>query len=192
MKNTGLKIENSKIYYLKFLIIGILILSSCQQRTNLIDVDNSQILSKAEQLPHEGVLKVVPSSDRYDAEARFIYLEVDDRYISELYPLLKERDFLSDKNQNGAHITVFLNKESERLPETIPEIGQVFHFTIDKLKIATVTKFDPKTEKHFKKEYIILEVKSPELETLRNKYEFPALPYGTQQLHITIAEKIDH
>jgi hypothetical protein len=128
-----------------------------------------------EHLPLEGKLMV--NSDG------FVYVKVDDDYITELFPRLglkkegfREVPYFRTKESPGAHITVFYADEHIR-PK---EINQIFHFELNKIVIV-------KTAKNTS--YAILEVDSPELENLRKKYGLSSKIFG-HEFHISIAKKI--
>lgn len=162
-----------------FLLMGLLGLISCQctpKRVQTIESAsfNAQALSFAEKhLPKTGVL--VQEEDGY------AYLKVDDNYINELYPLLQappgfqKPPYFRRKNAPGAHISIVYEDEGVKLKE----VGQEFAFKLG--EIITV---------HPKKgvSYIILEVKSPELEKLRSSYGLsPKLK--NHEFHISLAKK---
>lgn len=123
-------------------------------------------------LPQEGVLKV--GRDGY------IYLKVDDDYIHRLYPLLQLRNFreppfFRNAKSPGAHISVIYKNENV-IPD---EAGKTFHFTLNKIVIV-----NPSREVS----YVILQVDSQELESLREKYGLPPKLHG-HKFHITLAKK---
>ncbi len=128
-----------------------------------------------EKLPHSGVLK--------DSGRGFVYVKVDDDYIYKLFPLVKKAGYdippyFRRPDAAGAHISVFYEEESKRLPD-IQEIGR--YFTFEPVKILEVYA----GRGNF---YIVLEVKSPELERLREKYGLSPLLKG-YPFHISIAKK---
>lgn len=125
-------------------------------------------------LPQTGVLT--------EAEDGFVYLKVDDDYIKQLFFMIPHLHYemppyFRRSDSPGAHITVFYVDERKRKGK-IHEIGQTYSFTIKGLMIVP-----PKTQ-----EYVILEVKSLDLEHLREKYGFPPL-IKNHEFHITIAKK---
>lgn len=112
----------------------------------------------------------------------FVYLKVDDDYIHTLYPMLglkeerfHEPDYFRTKNSPGAHVTVFYVEDHVK-PE---EIGQIFHLYPKLIKIVKTSK---------RMSYAILEVESPELERLREKYGLSPKIHG-HEFHITLAQK---
>ncbi len=110
----------------------------------------------------------------------YAYLKVDDRYIHELFPLLKaergyqEPPYFRRKDAPGAHISVVYKDENVKLKE----VGQQFNFTLKNI-----------IEVHPKKDlsYIVLQVEAPELEELRTRYKLKRKLRG--QFHISIAKK---
>jgi len=126
-----------------------------------------------EHLPQTGILEV---SDG------FVYLKVDDRYIHELFPMLhrdryEKPPYFRRPTAAGAHISVLYLQDigSHR---SIPELGHKFSFTL-----MNIVYVPPRY-----RNYIVLEVKSLELEALREKYGLPPLLKG-HEFHITIAKK---
>ena len=86
------------------------------------------------------------------------------------------------KGGTGAHISAFLSEEVEDID--VKEIGQEFSFTLGKM-----VSLKPEGWNEMKKVWF-LEVKSPELEKLRKKYDCPAKIHG-HEFHITIGvEKV--
>lgn len=163
------------------LIIGVLLLiavgvSSISYAGTPNNLDYPKIIEIAEQvLPHEGALM---SNGR-----GFIYLKVDDAYIYDLFPLLHETGYaippyFRRHNSPGAHISVFYEEETKHLPP-IEELGKRFTFQIDRLVSVQAGR---------DKSYIILQVKSPELEALREQYGLRPKLQG-HEFHITIATK---
>lgn len=125
-------------------------------------------------LPKEG--KLTRKSDG------FIYLKVDDRYIHSLFPKLglkqdgfHEPPYFRTRNAPGAHISVFYVDE-----HIIPkELGQTFHFEPKEIVIVNPSK---------NVSYAVLEVTSPELEKLRQKYGLNPKIHG-HDYHISLAKK---
>lgn len=125
------------------------------------------------ELPQQG--KLLRKSDGY------IYLKVDDNYIDQLYELLKLKEkgfskppYFRTRESPGAHITLFYAKEKIR-PK---ELGKIFHFKVENIAVI-------KTRKGAVN--VILEVSSPELQQLKEKYE--RHKKKDQKLHITIGKK---
>lgn len=112
----------------------------------------------------------------------FAYIKVDDAYIHELLPLLglegegyREPPYFRSKEAPGAHISVFYEDEHV-LPD---EIGQNFSFTLEKIVVVQPGR---------KASYVVLQVKSPELEALRQKYHLSPKLHG-HEFHITLGKK---
>lgn len=125
-------------------------------------------------LPHSGIL-----TEKSDG---FVYVKVDDRYIDSLLPILAndaytKPPYFRREDSPGAHISVFYVDEREQTG-VIKEIGQRYSFRIDGLAVV------PKKTQ----EYIVLQIISPELEQLRQKYGLSPLING-HDFHITIAQK---
>lgn len=119
-------------------------------------------------LEHTGVLK--------EGRGGYVYLKVSDQYIHELFSILanpqyREPDYFRRPHSTGAHISVFYVDEKVG---HIDEIGQTFSFEIDALQSVH--------------RYIVLNVTSPQLEQLRQKYGKKPLLKG-HPFHITLAEK---
>jgi hypothetical protein len=128
-----------------------------------------------ETLPLEGQL--VAKTDG------FTYLKVDNAYIHTLFPMLglkeegyREPPYFRRPNSPGAHISVFYENEHIK-PE---EIGQTFHF---KPKNIVIVKASNRVS------YAILQVESPELEQLREKYGLSPKLQG-HEFHITLGKKV--
>lgn len=127
-----------------------------------------------ENLPMEGQLIV--KSDGFG------YLKVDDDYIHTLFPMLglkedgfKEPPYFRTNEAPGAHISVFYVNENI-MPE---EIGQYFHFELKQIVIVKPSKDTS---------YAVLQVESPELEKLREKYGLSPKLLG-HDYHISLAKK---
>lgn len=135
----------------------------------------SEIVQKAiYDLPNQGILKQAPDG--------YVYLKVPNNYVYRLFPLVKEKRFIIPSSiqrhtKIGAHISVIYKKEASKIGP-IKELGKSYSFL-------------PKKIKHVRtgsKEYIILEVESPELETLRRRYGLSSRLMN-HPFHITLAEK---
>lgn len=126
-------------------------------------------------LPKEGYL--VQNPDGY------AYIKVDDRYIDELYPLLKVENegftkppFFRRKDSPGAHISVFYKDEHVMAKE----IGKKFNFSLKRIETVKVNKH---------KSFIVLTVEAQALEKLRKSYNLAPLLQGNE-FHISLAKKI--
>lgn len=127
-----------------------------------------------ESLPLEGQL--LSNADGFG------YIKVDDQYIHTLFPLLgleeegfKKPPYFRTEDAPGAHISLFYVNESIK-PE---ELGQTFHFELKNIVIAHPSKSTS---------YAVLEVESPELEALREKYGLEPKLQG-YEFHISLAKK---
>lgn len=112
----------------------------------------------------------------------FGYLKVDDEYIHTLFPLLelteegyKKPPYFRTEEAPGAHISVFYVNENI-IPE---EVGQYFHFELKQIVIVKPSKDTC---------YAVLQVESPELEKLREKYGLSPKLFG-HEYHISLAKK---
>lgn len=125
-------------------------------------------------LPSKGILKQGPDG--------YVYLKVPEKVVYKLFPYVKEPGFtlpshIKRHTKVGAHLSVFYKKEAARIGP-IQELGQTYSF-------------EPKRIRHVRagaKEYIILEVYSPQLEQLRRHYGL-APKLMNHEFHITLAEK---
>lgn len=125
-------------------------------------------------LPHAGVLE--------EGKGGYVYLKVDDAYVEKLFPMISNPLYIKPPSFRrhhtpGAHISVFYPRERDYMGE-IEELGQQFSFTIT--RVAYVPE---RTRK-----FVVLEVHSPSLENLREKYGLSPLLQG-HPFHITIAKK---
>ncbi len=158
-------------------LLALLIMGGCQ-RCQIKKDEQSQwanVVSFAQQqLPLMGTL--VQQADGY------AYVKVDDRYINELFPMLHAQGFSKPpyfrrSDSPGAHISVLYENEHVRAVEA----GRQYAFTLNDIIVVTTKK---------KISYIILQVKAPELEMLRQKYGLSPL-LRNEQFHITIAKKVE-
>jgi hypothetical protein len=127
-----------------------------------------------EHFPQEGKLMIKPDG--------FAYVKVDDEYIHTLFPMLglKDKGFMEppyfrSSDAPGAHISVFYENEQIR-PQ---EIDQIFHFKLKQITFVNPTKGVT---------YAVLQVESPELEALRQKYGLSPKLFG-HDYHISLAKK---
>lgn len=178
--------------YFKFLILsaslvifsavssGHAVQTATQEQTALDSASTSwqEVLNYAqENLPKVGQLIV--KSDGFG------YLKVDDQYIHTLFPMLGlsedgyvEPPYFRTKEAPGAHISVFYVNENIA-PE---EMGQFFHFELKQIVIVKPSKDTS---------YAVLQVESPELEKLREKYGLSPKLHG-HDYHISLAKKTAH
>lgn len=113
----------------------------------------------------------------------FGYLKVSDDYIHALFPMLGLKEegynkppYFRTEEAPGAHISIFYVNENI-MPE---EVGQYFHFELKQIVIVESSK-DTR--------YVVLQVESPELEKLREKYGLSPKLFG-HDYHISLAKKI--
>jgi hypothetical protein len=164
------------IFLLALAIIGYLSHKEHPKPKTVVDEPISVQVTK--QFSHQGVLQKRPDG--------YLYLKVDDAYIDRLLPLLKSQGFRrpssfnSSSGQVKAHISVMYKNETRPLG-VIKELGETFEFT--PLKFVRV--------KRRSKEYVALEVESPQLEALRKKYGLQEKLLG-HKFHITIGQKKIH
>lgn len=140
---------------------------------NLAQLQNPDIISVASLLPQKG---------RLVSSQGYTYLDIDNDYIHNLFPLLNDPKVCKpdyfDKYTMGAHITVIYPEET-RLTK-VEEVGQEFTFNI---KSAYSGDLGPKR-------YYFLTVNAPALLKLRRKYGLPDLLSFKNYLiefHITFA-----
>ena len=117
----------------------------------------------------------------------FLYLDIDDRYIHEIFSLLKQSklqkpDYFSiETNVIGAHISIIYPDELIEVKTNF--IGKRYDFTIDGLFFTEI----------FNTRYFALKVQAPGLLAIRQQY---ALPEKLKiydyyiDFHITVAKKL--
>lgn len=149
-----------------------------EQASHSVATSWQEVLNYAqENLPKTGQLIV--KSDGFG------YLKVDDAYINTLFPMLKLKEegfrkppYFRRHEAPGAHISVFYADENIRPTEA----GQYFSFELKRIVIVKTSKDTS---------YVILEVDSPELEALREKYGLSPKLFG-HEYHISLAKKTLH
>lgn len=135
---------------------------------------SAAVYTAKNELPTTGVLK--QNKDGY------VYLKLPDKYVYKLFPMIKRHGFkipgsIRRHSMPGAHISVFYKGESNKIG-TIKELGNEYSFDPQRIKRVRTGR----------KEYIILEVASPQLEKLRIKYGLsPKLL--NHEFHVTLAER---
>ena len=118
------------------------------------------------------------------SENKMIYLDIDDEYVHQLFPLLKNTsakmpDYFGEKSA-GAHITVIYPEENIKIDEK--DLGVMHHFTFRELVTAEIGA----------KTYYVVLVDAPSLLQLRRDYQltdhlnFKGYAIG---FHITIGVK---
>lgn len=116
----------------------------------------------------------------------FTYLDIPDSVVNALFALIDNNKIqkppydLKKYNSIGAHISVFDDKEISKNKLEIKEIGREFNFSLGELKSTKPEGWDEVDRVYF------LNVYSPELEKLREKYGLPKL-IKDHEFHITIA-----
>jgi hypothetical protein len=145
-------------------------------------ISNPTLLEYAKnKLPLQGTLK-------QDDRGSYCYLKIQDDFIFELFPLIKEPDlsipdYFPPRYDTGAHISVIYSEEMPSEKININELGQSFTFEITGLLSISV----------FNKTFFALKVSSPALKKLRLKYKLPTkLNYRglLVPFHITIATNV--
>lgn len=115
-------------------------------------------------------------------QQEFVYLDVDDRFISMLFPYLKAYGLVRPSSIM-AHVPVIPAREAAfQYLEQIDEIGQEFSFEIEGLYSLTPTSW-PEVEQVW-----FFNLRSESLEKLRRKYFLPKIP-GGHPFHIAVAIK---
>lgn len=134
------------------------------------------------------VLEPLPHLGRVVSSNNYTFLDIDDRFIHDTFPLLAELEaqkpdyFDVDRYSMGAHITIFYPEEEVIINEN--EIGTIHHFTVKELAMTEL----------LGKKYYLLKVDSPSLIALRKRYGLgKKLFYKNHfiDLHITIAVGFD-
>lgn len=101
------------------------------------------------------------------SENNLIYLDIDDAYVHELFPLLKnkqvEKPDYFKKGSAGAHITIIYPEENKKINEE--DLNKKHNFLIENIVTAEI---GPKT-------YYVLLVESSSLLQLRRKYDLSDL-----------------
>ena len=135
----------------------------------------TEVLTYAKQhFPSSGVLKNTNG---------FVYLDISDRFIHELVPLIQESGFetppyFGKESLAGAHISVIFPEELKDV--VIDECGKRFSFQLTKCITLFPEQFKGVVEFYF------LIVEAPELNDLREKYGLAKCEYN---FHITIGIK---
>jgi hypothetical protein len=144
-----------------------------ENKITVAQIDNSILLDRAHSFSKKGTLKSI--------DGEYVYLNIEDRYINELFPLLKDKKATLPKYFSmgiGAHISV-IYPEEKSYPIFTP--GQVIEFQIQDL-------FKAQTKQAI---YYVLMVTAPELINIRhqnnlsNQLNFNGLMIDT---HITIGK----
>jgi hypothetical protein len=170
-------------------IAAIVLLSSLYTYADSTDVHPIIIpglLSTAKQLDNTGTVEEQSPTHRY------IYLKLSQEHVDKLYPLLKNdlpfvmRNCLrKDKNQIGAHITLFEpeNITPEMWPKVKALLGKQFSFTVKKVNIIFMKKMKGKDA--VRETWFTISLDAPELKAALEAIS-PNDPYF-QDLHYSIA-----
>lgn len=113
----------------------------------------------------------------------FVYVDLDDAFIYDLFPLIEEEGFemppyFGKEGLVGAHITVIDQIEAPLLHgKKVKECGKEISFTLKECKVVSPPSFE--------KAYLIT-VEAPMLDQIREKYGFS---HKKWDFHITIGIK---
>lgn len=144
---------------------------------NIVSLKLPRIISAAQHLSLKG--------NTQTTENNLFCLSIDDAYIHQLFPLLKDErvkkpDYFGEKSV-GAHITIIYPEENKNV--NAHDLQQEHNFFV---KDIVTTEIGQKT-------YYVLLIESPSLLRLRKKYNLPELlsfkGYSIG-FHITIGVKI--
>lgn len=169
----------------KFLVALFLSLSlafSCAYAGQFQAKHQPVALSKALYLEQTGTLK---------HRSGYLYLDVSNKFISDLLPLLQTRGKITPpsgfgkKGSKGAHISVIYKNELNFPIGMLPELGKKFSFYV--LDIGTAQK----NKKGVDQKIWMIRTVSPELEKLRKKYGLSPLCHG-EDFHITLGSQSLH
>lgn len=130
------------------------------------------------------ILQKLPASGCLCAKADYVYLDIDDRFIHDIYPLIqnphaeKPRYFDKDREYMGAHISIFYPEENIDIKPK--DLGQIHSFSVKDCVMVDI----------WGKKYYALRVHSPTLVALRQQYglgEKLIFKESLIDLHITVA-----
>lgn len=137
-------------------------------------LDNPKLFNRA--------LEITPVGYLFTSNENLTYLDVDDEYIHQLFPLLKNKQF---KKPNyfggeliGAHISAIYPEENTRVNKE--DLGQRHEFKVKGIFTARLEL----------KKYYVLIIESSSLLELRRKYGLSDMPFFKGyfvDFHITIA-----
>lgn len=128
----------------------------------------------------------LPQSGQLKKQGNFVYVDVDNRYIHDLVPLIVEEGFeeppyFGYTDLVGAHITVIDAAEVKRFGiDAIVECGETVDFIPVGCKVVHPPRWDTVDAV-----YLIV-VQAPRLDLIRSKY---GLPPREHDYHITIGVK---
>jgi hypothetical protein len=132
-----------------------------------------KVMKEAGKLPQYGILRQNSSG--------FIYLEVPQNYIDKTKPHIGGKGIVKPPSKTGAHISVMYPEEVKNNHIYVSEIGKKIFFSIKGFYSSPVN-----WTKHSIDKVYYVEVRSPELEHIRQKYGLSRHLKG-QQFHITVA-----
>lgn len=140
-----------------------------------------KIASRKKQVPLVGTLK--KTKDNY------VYLDISNNIINGLYSMLPEDKaqkppYYNKKfNHVGAHVSViYVDEYNDNNLEDIKEIGEEFEFKTGKIYSVNPEGWKEVSEVWF------MDIDSPDLEKLRQKYNLPKFIKG-HNFHISFAVK---
>lgn len=141
-------------------------------------LNNDKLIEAALQLSTSGYLAVTSKN--------LTYLDIDDQYIHQLFPLLEDKtikkpDYFG-QNSIGAHISVIYPEENTSIDQV--DLGIQHHFTINGIYTAELGL----------KSYYALIIESASLSQLRKKYGLPrllCLKNFRVEPHITVGVRLN-
>ncbi|MEX0961334.1 MAG: hypothetical protein WDZ28_00565 [Simkaniaceae bacterium] len=161
---------------IKFLFVGMLLIFSSSFAQKL--PSSQELIDHAKYvLPCTGVLR---------STEKWIYVDVDDAYVHDLFSFIEEEGFekppyFSSEGAVGAHITVAYPDEVKKYRVfKIEESGEKIDFVLKRCEIV-----HPPTWEEIDELYLIT-VEAPQLDQIREKY---GLPEKIHDFHITVAVK---
>ena len=124
---------------------------------NIPDVENIDSPPLLQQ-----VAKLVKRGKLVLGKTGLVYLDVDDAFIHDLYPFLKNypacKPEYFGEDSEGAHISVVYPEERTLIPDV--EFGKEYEFHVLSVAVATLNE----------RKYYVLWIKAPALVALRKKY----------------------
>jgi hypothetical protein len=146
------------------------------KKLDLLEMNNAELLKALQNLLPKGKTQI--------SNSNLFYLNIDDAYIHQLFPFIKDDDikkpaYFSEK-MSGAHVTIAYPEEYNEIDEE--DLFQEHDFLIKRFVTAEIAQ----------KKYYVLLVESSSLLQLRKKYSLPnLLSFKGYSIgfHITIAVK---
>ena len=135
-------------------------------------------IAKLKEVPLKGTLQ--------QAEDGFVYLDINNDLMNGLFELIDNDDIVKPPynqkqyNSVGTHVTVMCSEEVKEKELEIKEVGQEFSFTLGDFKSTKPDGWKGVNEAFF------MQIDSPELEKLREKYGLSKKVDG-HEYHITVA-----